>query len=200
MTDEFGGHPRAPGPEFGDEAAEGSAAETPAQDPIEALAHEAGDLGEPASFQEEAADDEITRLRAERDEYLDHLRRMQADFDNYRKRMLRDQTAHLERASEGLIEQLLPVLDAFELAMLNAGSDAERLRKGVELVYSELLGVLEKQGLERIEAHGMPFDPVEHEAVIHVDDDGEPGVRDVVRTGYRLKGRVLRPAMVKVAT
>lgn len=171
---------------------------TPAQDPIEALAQEAGDLG---TFEEEVDDDETSRLRAERDEYLDHLRRLQADFDNYRKRMLRDQTAHLERAGEALIEQLLPVLDAFELAMLNSGTDGERLRKGVELVYSELLGVLEKAGLERIEAHGKPFDPVEHEAVMHVEGEGgEPGVRDVVRTGYRLKGRVLRPAMVKVAT
>ena len=115
--------------------------------------------------------------------------------------MLRDQTAHLERATAGLIEQLLPVLDAFELALNSAGSDAERLRKGVELVYGELLGALEKAGLERIDAHGKPFDPEEHEAVMHVEDEeGEPGVRDVVRSGYRFKGRVLRPAMVKVAT
>src|SRR3989442_6341235 len=147
----------------------------------------------------EAGGGELERLAAERDEYLAHLQRTQAEFDNYRKRMLRDQTAHLERATAGLIEQLLPVLDAFELAMLNAGTDAERLRKGVELVYSELLGVLEKAGLERIEAQGKPFDPAEHEAVMHVEG-AEPGVVDVVRTGYRLKGRVLRPAMVKVAT
>ena len=176
--------------------------EVPAQDPIEALAHEPeGTAGEPA----EGVADEVARLRAERDEYLEHLRRLQADFDNFRKRMMRDQSAHLERATAGLIEQLLPVLDTFELALvnvagLNAGTDAERLRKGVELVYSELLGVLEKAGLERIEAKGKPFDPEVHEAVMSIEDDGEPGVRDVVRTGYRLKGRVLRPAMVKVAT
>jgi molecular chaperone GrpE len=173
---------------------------TPPQDPIEALAHDAPDAT-PAGDAPAEVEDEFSRVRAERDEYLDHLRRMQADFDNYRKRMLREQTANLERATEGLIEQLLPVLDTFELAMLNAGNDAERLRKGVELVYSELLGVLEKAGLERIDAHGKPFDPAEHEAVMHVEvGDGEPGVRDVVRTGYRLRGRVLRPAMVKVAT
>jgi molecular chaperone GrpE len=190
---------------------------TPPQDPIEALAHEPagtggpapagttgpGVTGKPGGDASEVAvpevADEVALLRAERDEYLDHVRRLQADFDNYRKRMLRDQTVHLERATEGLIEQLLPVLDAFELALLNAGSDPERLRKGVELVYSELLGVLEKAGLQRIEAHGKPFDPSEHEAVMHVEG-GEPGVRDVIRTGYRLKGRVLRPAMVKVAT
>jgi molecular chaperone GrpE len=183
---------------------------TPPQDPIEALAHEAPSddpAFAPTAAEVEAAYDEVAALRAERDEYLDTLRRVQADFENYRKRMLRDQTTHLEGATRGLVEQLLPVLDAFELAlgitggMGGAGTDPERLRKGLELVYSELLGVLEKAGLERIEAYGQPFDPAEHEAVMHVDaDDGEPGVRDVVRTGYRLKGKVLRPAMVKVAT
>jgi len=148
-----------------------------------------------------AAGGELERVTAERDEYLAHLQRTQAEFDNYRKRMLRDQTAHLERATANLIEQLLPVLDSFELALGSAGTDAERLRKGVELVYGELLGALEKAGLERIEALGKPFDPAEHEAVMHVENEGgEPGVQDVVRTGYRLKGRVLRPAMVKVAT
>jgi molecular chaperone GrpE len=177
----------------------------PSQDPIEELAHTAEDVAEGELLDDEivieAAGDEVERLTAERDEYLAHLQRTQAEFDNYRKRMLRDQTAHLERATAGLIEQLLPVLDAFELALGSAGSDAERLRKGVELVYGELLGALEKAGLERIEAHGKPFDPEEHEAVMHVEDEsGEPGVRDVVRSGYRFKGRVLRPAMVKVAT
>jgi molecular chaperone GrpE len=158
--------------------------------------------GAGAPFDAEAgADPELARLQAERDEYLAHLQRTQAEFDNYRKRMLRDQTAHLERATANLIEQLLPVLDSFELALGSGGTDVERLRKGVELVYGELLGVLEKAGLQRIEALGKPFDPEEHEAVMHVEnEDGEPGVRDVVRTGYRLKGRVLRPAMVKVAT
>jgi molecular chaperone GrpE len=177
----------------------------PSQDPIEELAHTAEDVAEGELLDEEividAAGGELERLTAERDEYLAHLQRTQAEFDNYRKRMLRDQTTHLERATAGLIEQLLPVLDAFELALGSAGTDAERLRKGVELVYGELLGALEKAGLERIDAVGKPFDPEEHEAVMHVEDEGgEPGVRDVVRTGYRLKGRVLRPAMVKVAT
>jgi len=183
----------------------------PSQDPIEELAHTAEDVADGELLDEveiliDAAGGELERLTAERDEYLAHLQRTQAEFDNYRKRMLRDQTAHLERATAGLIEQLLPVLDAFELALGSAGpisseSGADRLRKGVELVYGELLGALEKAGLERIEALGKPFDPEEHEAVMHVEGEGgDPGVRDVVRAGYRLKGRVLRPAMVKVAT
>jgi molecular chaperone GrpE len=180
----------------------------PPQDPVEAIVHEAEPVdpesNEAAALAENlegALSAEIARVEAERDEYLEHLRRVQADFENYRKRMLREQTSHLERATSGLIEQLLPVLDAFELALLNAGTEPDKLRKGLELVYSELLGVLEKAGLERIEAHGQPFDPNEHEAVMHVEaPDGESGgVLDVVRTGYRLKGRVLRPAMVKVA-
>jgi molecular chaperone GrpE len=195
---------------------DGSPDTVPSQDPIEELAHTApdemdsGDVAEGELLDETETEieividpggDALARLTAERDEYLAHLQRTQAEFDNYRKRMLRDQTAHLERATAGLIEQLLPVLDAFELALGSAGTDAERLRKGVELVYGELLGALEKAGLERIEALGKPFDPEEHEAVMHVEGEGgEPGVRDVVRAGYRLKGRVLRPAMVKVAT
>jgi molecular chaperone GrpE len=183
--------------------------EVPAQDPIEELVHSVEDVADGELLDDgetegeiviDPAGGEVERLTAERDEYLAHLQRTQAEFDNYRKRMLRDQTAHLERATGGLIEQLLPVLDAFELALNSAGTDVDRLRKGVELVYGELLGALEKAGLERIEALGKPFDPEEHEAVMHVEEEGEPGVRDVVRSGYRFKGRVLRPAMVKVAT
>jgi molecular chaperone GrpE len=187
--------------------------EVPAQDPIEEIAHTAPDdlvvgevvegelLDETEATAGGDAGSELLQALAERDEYLAHLQRTQAEFDNYRKRTLRDQTAHLERAAGSLIEQLLPVLDSFELALGSGGTDVERLRKGVELVYGEFLGALEKAGLERIEALGKPFDPEEHEAVMHVDDDGgEPGVRDVVRSGYRFKGRVLRPAMVKVAT
>jgi molecular chaperone GrpE len=191
-----------------------SAGDTPAPPGIEEIAHSAPDLGDPDEvaegeiLDETAADividsggDELARVTAERDEYLAHLQRTQAEFDNYRKRMLRDQTVHLERATASLVEQLLPVLDSFELALGSGGTDVERLRKGVELVYGEFLGALEKAGLERIEALGKPFDPEEHEAVMHVEDDGgEPGVRDVVRSGYRFKGRVLRPVMVKVAT
>jgi molecular chaperone GrpE len=97
------------------------------------------------------------------------------------------------------VEKLLPVLDSFDaaLAQLSAETDAG-VRKGVELVFSQLVGVLEATGLERIESDGAPFDPNEHEAVLHEDGDGDPVVAATMRTGYRLKGRVLRPAMVKV--
>jgi molecular chaperone GrpE len=157
---------------------------------------------EAAASQLEADLARLTQIESERDEYLETLRRVQAEFENYRKRVIKEQTALVDRATSGLVEQLLPVLDSFELALKNldsAGSDdIESVRKGVELVYAELLGVLEKAGLSRIEAEGKPFDPNVHEAVMQEDGDGEPVVTDVLRTGYTLMGRVLRPAMVKV--
>jgi molecular chaperone GrpE len=167
------------------------------------------DSNEVAVSEEEAAASELeadlarlTQIESERNEYLDTLRRVQAEFENYRKRVIKEQTALVDRATSGLVEQLLPVLDSFELALKNLDSadsdDIESVRKGVELVYAELLGVLEKAGLSRIEAEGKPFDPNVHEAVMQEDGDGEPVVTDVLRTGYTLKGRVLRPAMVKV--
>jgi molecular chaperone GrpE len=149
---------------------------------------------------------DIDALQRERDDLLEMSQRLQADFENYRKRILREQTVLVERASDGIVEQLLPVLDSFELALANletAGSestgDMERVRKGIELVHAELLGVLERAGLEPIRALGAPFDPNEHEAVMQDDGDGDPHVGQVLRTGWRLKGRVLRPSMVKVS-
>src|SRR5258708_24645943 len=157
---------------------------------------------EPDPGAEEAAqfESDLASLQRERDDLLDTTRRLQADFENYRKRVVREQTALVERSTEGLLEQLLPVLDSFELAVRNLeGSDVDdKVRKGIELVYIELLSVLERSGLERIECRGAPFDPNEHEAVMQDDGDGEPHVDDVLRTGWKLKGRVLRPAMVKV--
>jgi molecular chaperone GrpE len=146
---------------------------------------------------------DLAAARAEADGYLDDLRRLQADFDNYRKRMLREQTARIASASQGLVARLLPVLDNFELAVSHAeqSRDFDRMLKGVEMVFGELREVLQGEGLVKIEAEGKPFDPERHEAVVAVEQEGaEPGtVMDVVRTGYELRGKVLRPAMVKVA-
>jgi molecular chaperone GrpE len=141
---------------------------------------------------------------AQRDEFLADLQRLQADFDNYRKRVLREQTVLVERATERLVEDLLPALDAFDLAMAsvaNLPGEHEKVKKGIELTYAQLRGVLEKAGLERLDPVGQSFDPNEHEAVMHVEEGehDEPTVVDVMRVGYRLKGRTLRPAMVKVA-
>ena len=147
---------------------------------------------------EHAVEADLEQLTRERDDLREMAQRVQADFENYRKRVLREQTALVERASEQLVEQLLPVLDNFELALGSMSDTDDKVRKGVELVHSELVGVLEKNGLERIDALDKPFDPNEHEAVAQEDGEGEPVVCDVLRSGYRLKDRVLRPATVRV--
>jgi molecular chaperone GrpE len=133
---------------------------------------------------------DLAKLAAERDDYLEQLRRVTADFDNYRKRIIKQQTEHLERAAEGLVEKLLAVLDTFDLALAHG--------EGFEQVYATLVGVLEKEGLERIDPLDQPFDPNEADAVAHEEAEEGPVVADVLRPGYRWKGRVLRPAMVKV--
>jgi len=135
------------------------------------------------------------------EEYRAHLQRLQAEFDNYRKRVLREQTNAVEMASEPVMRRLLEVLDDFELALLHAGEDVDRdrLLKGVELVYAKLIDALRAEGLERIEAEGQPFDPAKHEALMQTGEgDGEPHVAEVFRPGYSLRGRVLRPAGVRV--
>jgi molecular chaperone GrpE len=157
--------------------------------------------GDPASAEADELMNELNTLQRERDDLLDTTRRLQADFENYRKRVLREQTALVDRSTEGLVEQLLPVVDSFELALITLASGAvdDKVHKGIELVYAELLGVLERSGLERIDALGAAFDPNEHEAVLDEGGGvGEPHVADVLRAGWKLKGRVLRPAMVKV--
>ncbi|MFA5884895.1 MAG: nucleotide exchange factor GrpE [Acidimicrobiia bacterium] len=138
-------------------------------------------------------------LVRERDEMRALAQRVQADFENYKKRVQRDQAETADRGTVLLIEQLLPVLDNFDLALLSLDDAGEKVRKGVELVYADLIAVLERAGLERIETDGTPFDPEVHEAVMHQPGDGGPTVVETMRSGYRLKGRVLRPAMVKVA-
>jgi molecular chaperone GrpE len=150
---------------------------------------------------EAAIESDLSQLEGERAELVDTLRRVQADFENYRKRVLREQTTLVERATERLVEDLLPVLDSFDGALGSAVGDspeAEKMRDGVVGIRSQFVSVLEKAGLERIEADGALFDPNEHEAVMQDDGASEPHVAETMRTGYRLKGRVLRPAMVRV--
>jgi molecular chaperone GrpE len=158
---------------------------------------EMGEVGERVDGGEAVAEDaSLATVATQRDEYLDALRRLQADFENYKKRVIKQQTDHLERAAEGLVVKLLPVLDALDLAVAHADDSPEG--KVVEPIASSLFDVLEKEGLERIDPKGQPFDPNQHDAVMHEEGDAEPEVSDVLRAGYRWKGRVLRPAMVKV--
>ena len=148
-----------------------------------------------------SAGDELEAATREAAEYRDHLLRLKAEFDNYRKRVLKEQTRAVEMACEPLMRRLLEVLDEFDLALMAAEQkpDFDKFLHGVELVYAKLLDILRSEGLERIHAEGKPFDPEYHEALMQSGEgEGEPVVADVFRQGYTLKGRVLRPAGVKV--
>ena len=148
---------------------------------------------------EAAVEADLSQLADERTELVDTLRRVQADFENYRKRVLREQTTLVERANERLLEELLPVLDSFDGFLTHAGdASAEKLVDGLNGIHAQLVTVLQRAGLERIAADGQAFDPNEHEAVMQDDGPSDPHVAETMRAGYRLKGRVVRPAMVRV--
>ena len=148
--------------------------------------------------QEEQVD--VDALRAERDEYLEHLKRVAADFENYRKRAARDQESLVARAAERLVRELLPVLDDLERALQAAEQHEEaKLEEGVRLVHRQLAETLRKEGLEEISTDGK-FDPHLHEALLAQPAEAEAGtVIEVLQKGYRLGDRVLRPARVVVA-
>jgi len=145
-------------------------------------------------------EERLAALEAERDEHLDDLKRVAADFENYRKRVARDQESLVARAHERLVRELLPVLDDLERA-LEAAREHETLsvEEGVRLVHAELAAALEREGLAEIETNGR-FDPHVHEALLSQPSEAEEGsVLEVVQKGYRLGDRVVRPARVVVA-
>lgn len=128
----------------------------------------------------------------ERDQYKELAQRIQADFENYKKRVAKQEVDLRARAAEGLVTKLLPVLDTIDLAIAH---DPNGL---LEQVRSSLLEVLQKEGLEQVPGADAPFDPTVHEAVAHEPGEGEQRVSQVMRAGYRWNGRVVRPAMVSV--
>jgi molecular chaperone GrpE len=155
------------------------------------------------SVEEEEAEDEdpLALAQRERDEYLDLAKRSQADFENYRKRAAKEAAAAGERGRSGLVRELLPVVDNLERALASANDGEQHLAEGVRLVHSELIAVLERNGVEQFDPKGESFDPTVHEALsTRSDDDADPGVvLDVVEKGYRTNGAVLRPARVVVS-
>jgi molecular chaperone GrpE len=149
-----------------------------------------------------AAPDEFEAMRRERDEHRDRLLRTAAEFDNYRKRVERERHELGEHATRTLLAALLPILDDFERALrADAGEDPDGYRRGVELIYRQLLNLLASRGVKPIEAVGAPFDPRFHEAVLHVESPGRENgeVIEELRRGYTMGERLLRPALVKVA-
>jgi len=149
---------------------------------------------------ENGLEEKLAALEAERDEYLNDLKRVAAEFENYRKRAARDQESLVARAHERLVKELLPVLDDLERALAAAEEHQEaKLEEGVRLVHRELAAALAHEGLAEIETNGH-FDPHVHEALLSQPSSAEEGsVIEVVQKGYRLGDRVLRPARVVVA-
>jgi molecular chaperone GrpE len=144
---------------------------------------------------------EVDKLRAERDAVLDRLARLQAEFDNARKRAAREQQEFREYAAADVIKNILPVLDSFERALKAPAGDANDLRSGLELIYRQFQDTLQKMGVQPIESVGKPFDPRVHEAIEMVDttEAEDHHVLEELQRGYNYKGRLLRPAMVRVA-
>jgi molecular chaperone GrpE len=149
-------------------------------------------------------DDPVAAAQAERDEYLDALRRLQAEFENYRKRVSKQQVEQVARAAVSLVDKLLPVLDVLDLAAEHLGDADSEEGKALVQASALLNDVLAKEGLERVDPVGDLFDPNSHEAVGNVpadeneSDEQGPTVAQVMRPGYRWRGTVVRPAMVLV--
>jgi molecular chaperone GrpE len=155
------------------------------------------------AFEKPAAtslEERLAALETERDEHLNDLKRVAAEFENYRKRVARDQESLVARAHERLVTELLPVLDDLERALAAAEEHEEaKLEEGVRLVHRELAGALQREGLAEIETNGR-FDPHVHEALLSQPSEAEEGsITEVVQKGYTLGDRVVRPARVVVA-
>jgi molecular chaperone GrpE len=178
-----------------DETSEPSGEEDPANEAeLDAAREEAAEEAEPE-------EDPLAKAERERDDYLALAQRTQADFENWRKRAAKEAAAAGERARSGLVRELLPIVDNLERALESAGEGEEHLAEGVRLVHSELLAVLERNGVEQFDPRGQTFDPEVHEALsTRAEEEAEPGtVLDVVEKGYRANGVVLRPARVVVS-
>ncbi|MBC7247673.1 MAG: nucleotide exchange factor GrpE [Actinobacteria bacterium] len=146
-------------------------------------------------------EERLERAEAKAREYLDDAQRQRAELENYRKRMIREQTRVVEQANRSLIAKLLPVIDNLEKALASCGEREDGLARGVRMVYDQLMDILRKEGLEEIDPHGHPFDPEFCEAVMTVvsDDHEDETVVEVHQKGYRYKGNLLRPARATVS-
>ena len=151
-----------------------------------------------------AATDELERLRCEASEATDRYLRAVAEFENTKKRLHREKEEFARFASETVVRDLLPIVDSLDQALVavDKQSDPQAIIKGVHLIYRQLLGLLEKEGVRRISSVGEPFDPHKHEAVAQVeaaDGKADDTIVEEVQVGYTMHGKVIRPAIVKVA-
>ncbi|WP_347862717.1 nucleotide exchange factor GrpE [Salimicrobium sp. PL1-032A] len=145
---------------------------------------------------------ELEKMEQERDEMQEKLLRLQADFENFRRRVQKEKETDKKYKSQSLTEELVPVLDNFERALQTEVKEesAQGFVDGIKMVYNQLWSALEKEGVEEISAKGEPFDPHVHQAMMQVEEEGYESnvVTEVLQTGYKLHDRVIRPAMVKV--
>ena len=151
--------------------------------------------------EEEHEENPVAVLEAELKEKSDRILRLQADFENFRRRTAKEKEELTAVITQNMLTDLLPLLDNFERAMMVEQTDIEAFQKGMEMIFTQLREVMEKHGLEKIEAEGQVFDPNLHQAVMRVEiPDVEDGmITQVLQQGYRAKGRVIRPSMVQVA-
>jgi molecular chaperone GrpE len=171
------------------------------RDDLESRQQEAPEA-EAISADSARADADVAKLATDLDDLRQTLLRRQADFDNYRKRVDRERAEDSKRTTARLIEALIPIVDGFEHALAaHREAEYENYRKGFELIFKQLLDNLTKLGVERIEPAGQAFDPHQHQAVDRVESMDQPDgtVLQVFQAGYLFGGRVLRPAMVRVA-
>lgn len=158
------------------------------------------EIGGPEIQAPPQAESELAKLKSERDALFDRLARLQAEFDNFRKRQSKENQDYRDYALTNAIQTLLPILDSLDRALQTEPEGAE-FRKGVELIDRQFHDALSKLGVEPLEAKGQPFDPNYHQAIQMVESDEVPDnhVVSELQRGYRIKGRLLRPAMVTVA-
>ncbi len=157
--------------------------------------------GGPATYEETVSRVEFEQLKAERDNLIDRVARLQAEFENARKRAERERSEFRDYATGNVVEQFLPVLDNFDLALKATGS-AEQLRSGVELIVKQMEEILRQMQVTAVPAVGEEFDPRFHEALGTVERDDLPdhSIAEEIRRGYKLRDRLLRPSMVRIVT
>ena len=177
------------------------AAETAEEQPVEDVTDTEAESADVTVEDVPAEVDKTAELEAQLQEKNDRILRLQADFENFRRRTAKEKEELAAVITQNLLTDLLPLLDNFERAMTVEQTDGEAFQKGVEMIFTQLREVMEKHGLENIEAEGKPFDPNVHQAVMRVENpDVEDGtITQVLQKGYQANGRVIRPAMVQVA-
>lgn len=178
--------------------------ELPASDDTEEIEAPKGTgaMGQtPAGAQKPEAPSELQTLKAERDTLVDRLARLQAEFENARKRAAKEQQDFREYAVTDAVKVFLPILDSFERALQSSASQSGEFRNGVELIYKQLQDALAKLGVKAIQAKGEPFDPHVHQAIemVETNEVKDHHVLEELQRGYKLKDRLLRPSMVRVA-